>query len=156
MKEYHVTATKTSPRPTSGERAGGSPVFRALMGVGGRPFNAFALRFAGGRSLRLYGVVHHRGRRSARSYATPVVVRATADGFVIPLAFGEGADWFQNLRAAGGGVIRWNGKEYAVIDPVIIDWPAARSAFSPLLRILAPRVGITRYVRLRTARASGS
>lgn len=151
-----MTATQTSPQPTSGERADGSPIFRALMGVGGRPFNAFVLRFAGSHYLRLYGVVHHRGRRSGRSYATPVVVRATADGFVIPLAFGEGADWFQNLRAAGGCVIRWNGKQYAVVDPVVIDWPAARSAFSPLLQSLAPRVGIKRYVRVRTAGAGGS
>ena len=151
-----MTAPQTSSRPAGGEGADGSPIFRALMGVGGRPFNAFVLRFAGSRYLRLYGVVHHRGRRSGRSYATPVVVRATVDGFVIPLAFGERADWFQNLRAASGGVIRWNGTDYAVADPVVIDWPTARSAFSPLLRSLAPRLGIKRYVRVRITGAGGS
>jgi deazaflavin-dependent oxidoreductase (nitroreductase family) len=124
------------------------------MGVVGRPFNAFVLRFAGSRYLRLYGVVHHEGRRSGRAYATPVVVRPTGDGFVVPLAFGEGADWFQNLRAAGGGAIQWNGAAYAVVDPVVVDWPAARPAFSPLERVLAPRLGIERFVRVRRAGAS--
>lgn len=145
-----------SSRHLSGERADGSPIFRALMSVAGRPLNAFVLRFAGSRSLRLYGVVHHRGRRSGRAYATPVVVRATADGFVIPLAFGEGADWFQNLRAAGSGVIRWNGTAYAVVDPVVSDWKMVRPAFSPLERILAPRLGIERFVRVRHAGAEES
>jgi deazaflavin-dependent oxidoreductase (nitroreductase family) len=123
------------------------------MGVAGRPFNAFVLRFAGSRYLRFYGVVHHRGRRSGRTYMTPVVVRPTAGGFVIPLAFGERADWFQNVRAAGGSKIRWNGTTYLVVDAVVIDWPTARSAFSPLERIVAPLVGITRYVRVRRANA---
>jgi len=153
-----MAATGPSSPLTSGERASeqpneGSPVFRAIMGVAGRPFNAFVLRFAGSRYLRLYGVVHHRGRRSGRTYTTPVVVRPTADGFVIPLAFGERADWFQNVRAAGGCEIRWNGTTYSVVDPVVIDWPAARPAFSPLERIAAPLVGIERYVRVRRADA---
>jgi deazaflavin-dependent oxidoreductase (nitroreductase family) len=137
----------------SDERAGGSPILRAIMGRVGRPFNAIVLRFAGSRYLRLYGVVHHRGRRSGRAYATPVVVRQTAGGFVIPLAFGEGADWFQNLRAAGGCVVQWNGMEYAVIDPVVIGWSAARPAFGPLERMLALRLGIERFVRVRHAAA---
>jgi len=138
------------PRERAGE---GSPIFRAIMGVAGRPFNAFVLRFAGSRYLRLYGVIHHRGRRSGRMYTTPVVVRPTANGFVIPLAFGERADWFQNVRAAGGCEIRWNGTTYSVVDPVVIDWPAARPAFSPLERIAAPLVGIERYLRVRRADA---
>jgi deazaflavin-dependent oxidoreductase (nitroreductase family) len=134
----------------------GSPVFRAIMGVAGRPFNALVLRFAGSRYLRLYGVVHHRGRRSGRTYTTPVVVRPTADGFVIPLAFGERADWFRNVRAAGGCEIRWNGTTYSVVDPVAVDWPTARQAFSPLERIVAPLVGIEHYLRVRRADADAS
>jgi deazaflavin-dependent oxidoreductase (nitroreductase family) len=126
------------------------------MGVAGRPFNAFVLRFAGSRYLRLYGVVHHRGRKSGRPFATPVVVRPTADGFVIPLAFGEGADWFQNLRAAGGCVIRWNGADYTVVDPVVLDWASARQAFSPFLRVAAPRLGIERFVRVRRVAAGAN
>jgi len=157
-----MAATGPSSPLTSGKRASeqpseqpseGSPIFRAIMGVAGRPFNAFVLRFAGSRYLRLYGVVHHRGRRSGRTYTTPVVVRPTADGFVIPLAFGERADWFRNVHAAGGCEIRWNGTTYSVVDPVVIDWPTAQQAFSPLERIVAPLVCIERYLRVRRADA---
>jgi deazaflavin-dependent oxidoreductase (nitroreductase family) len=149
-----MTSTGPSSPLVSGERASehpseGSPVFRAIMGVAGRPFNAFVLRFAGSRYLRLYGVVHHRGRRSGRTYMTPVVVRPTVSGFVIPLAFGERADWFQNVHAAGSCEISWNGTTYSVVDPVVVDWPTARPAFSHLERIAAPLVGIERCVRVR-------
>ena len=53
----------------------------------------------------------------------------------------------------GGCEIRWNGTTYSVVDPVVIDWPAARPAFSPLERIAAPLAGIERYVRVRRADA---
>jgi len=115
-----MTETGPSSPLTSGKRASeqpseqpseGSPIFRAIMGVAGRPFNAFVLRFAGSRYLRLYGVVHHRGRRSGRTYTTPVVVRPTADGFVIPLGERIGSGTYTPrvaVRSAGMGLpIRW-------------------------------------------------
>jgi hypothetical protein len=80
-------------------------------------------------------------------------VRPTADGFVLPLLAGEGADWFQNLRAAGGGVIRWNGREYPVADPVVIDWAAARPWFGRPVRVLVTLFGFQRFVRVRSAAA---
>jgi deazaflavin-dependent oxidoreductase (nitroreductase family) len=74
-----------------------------------------------GRSLRLYAVVRHVGRRSGRSYSTPVVVEPTADGFVIMLPYGKQVDWCRNVMAAGGGIILWHGQEYAVGEPELIN-----------------------------------
>ncbi|HEY7342540.1 MAG TPA: hypothetical protein VH591_16825 [Ktedonobacterales bacterium] len=139
-----------SSQPTTSARWDGRPLFRAIRGVAGRPANAAILRFAGNRYLRNYGVVHHRGRRSGRPYATPVVVQPTTDGFVIPLAFGEGTDWFQNLRAANGCVIRWNGRNYAVADPVVIDLAAARPLIGWFVeRLFVPLVGAKHFVHAR-------
>ncbi len=74
-----------------------------------------------GRSLPFYAVVHHVGRRSGRSYSTPVVAEPTEDGFVIMLPYGQQADWCRNVMAAGGGTILWCGREYAVGEPELID-----------------------------------
>jgi hypothetical protein len=153
-----MTATGPStPHPAS-QRSDSSPIYRALVGIGGQRFiaianlfNTFVVRIAGSRYLRLYGVVQHRGRRSGHSYATPVAVRPTADGFVMPTAAGEGADWFQNLRAMGGGVIRWNGREYPIVDPVGIDWASARPWFGLLQRMVVALLGVQRFVRVRHA-----
>jgi deazaflavin-dependent oxidoreductase (nitroreductase family) len=139
---------------TPSARTDGSPVFRALRGIAGRPVNAFVVRFAGSRYLQRYGVVHHQGRRSGRAYTTPVIVRPVGHGFVIPVAFGERADWLQNLRAAGGCVVRWNGQDHSVVDPVIIDWLVARPTFAPLERAIATLLGIKRCVHVRNGAAT--
>jgi len=113
--------------------------------------NPLILALAGSQRLPVFAVIRHRGRRSGRSYATPAGARPTADGFVIPLTEGERTDWFLNTRAAGGCVIRWRGAEYPVIDPEVVDWATARSAFYPVERVLMPLIGIEQFVRLRHA-----
>jgi deazaflavin-dependent oxidoreductase (nitroreductase family) len=113
------------------------------------------VRFAGSRRLRSFAVIHHRGRRSGRAYATPVSARPTADGFVIPLTFGEASDWFQNVRAAGGCVIRWNGADYAVVDPIVVDLATAQPAFGRVERAMLPLMGIRWFALVRRADAAG-
>jgi deazaflavin-dependent oxidoreductase (nitroreductase family) len=128
-------------------------VRRALIYTGARLFNPLIRRFAGSRAFPPFALVRHRGRRSGQAYATPVGARPTPDGFVIPLTFGERADWFRNVQAAGECVIRWRGHEYPVVEPKVIDWTSAQSAFSPLERIAIPLLGITQFVRLRHAQS---
>lgn len=130
-------------------------VRRSLVTIGTRLFNPLTARFAGSRYFPLYALVRHHGRRSGRAYATPVVAHPTPDGFLIPLAFGEGADWFRNVRAAGGCVVRWRGIEYQVVEPEVVEWATVRSAFSPVERLLVPLFGATRFVRLHHAHREG-
>ena len=126
----------------------------ALLRAGTRRLNPLMLSLAGSRRLPMLAVIHHRGRRSGRSYTTPLSARPTADGFVIPLTFGDRADWFRNVQAAGGCTIRWRGVNYPVIEPVVVDWATARSAFYPVERVVMPIIGIEQFVRLRHAPAS--
>lgn len=154
--------------PPSNERAPGNTadaphgasavkgVRRSLLTNGTRLFNPLTTRFAGSRYFPLYALVRHYGRRSGRAYATPVVAQPTPDGFLIPLAFGEGADWFRNTRAAGGCVVRWRGVDYQVVEPEVVEWATARSAFSPVARLFVPLFGATRFVRLQHAHKSSS
>lgn len=127
-----------------------------LQGRLTRVFNPFVLGHAGSRRRLKYAVIHHQGRRSGRPYATPTSARPTPDGFVIPMAFGEGADWVRNVLAAGGCVIEWEGTEYALVDPEVVDLAAIRSAFSPIERALMPVFGARQFVRLRYAPTSST
>jgi deazaflavin-dependent oxidoreductase (nitroreductase family) len=130
-------------RPTTPARAPG--------GVRGaaRLFNPIVLALAGTRLLPLYGVIEHRGRRSGKLFHTPVVVRAAADGFVVPMPWGEDTDWYRNVRAAGGCRIRWRGRSYTVDRPELIDDPARTLAhFGRLQGALMRRFGIRQAVRL--------
>jgi deazaflavin-dependent oxidoreductase (nitroreductase family) len=137
--------------PVEVSSQGVTGVRRALIYTGTRYFNPLIRRFAGSRAFPLFALVRHRGRRSGQAYATPVGARPTLDGFVIPLTFGQRADWFRNVQAAGECVIRWRGHEYPVVEPRVADWTSARSAFSLPERIAIPLLGVTRFVRLRHA-----
>ncbi len=128
---------------------------RPLLSRLTRLLNPFILAHAGSRHLPLFAVIQHQGRRSGRSYATPVGARPTLDGFVIPLTFGEQSDWFQNVCSAGGCIIRWKGVDYPVVEPVVIDRAIASQAFSPVERVVMPMLAIEWFVQLRYAPPSG-
>ncbi len=48
------------------------------------------------------GVVVHRGRRSGRTFRTPVNVFRRDGRFIIALTYGRESDWVQNVVAADG------------------------------------------------------
>ena len=115
--------------------------------------NPLILALAGTRLLPLYGVIYHRGRRSGKTYRTPVVVRPTSDGFVIPMPWGEGTDWLRNMRAAGGCDIRWKGRMYAMDSPDVMDSERALNEFSGTQQKALRRFRIQQVARLRFRRA---
>jgi deazaflavin-dependent oxidoreductase (nitroreductase family) len=108
---------------------------------------------AGRPGVTLFGVVHHRGRRSGREYATPLATRPIPDGFLVPLTFGTRADWCQNVLAAGACVIRWNGATYFVVAPEVVDDSAisqeVKTAFGLLERVFLRLTGVRHFLRLR-------
>ena len=113
-----------------------------------RLFNPLVLALAGTRLLPLYGVIKHRGRRSGKAFRTPVVVRPTSDGFIVPMPWGESTDWYRNVRAAGECVIRWKGRDYPLVQPEVIDATTAKAAFSGLEQAGLTRFGIETCLRL--------
>lgn len=97
-----------------------------------RTVNPTVLSFAG-RASRPYAVVHHVGRRSGQTYTTPVNVRPTPEGFIIPLYYGSNVDWCRNVLAAGRCTITWKGSDYPVVEPEVMD-PATVLSLVPLPR----------------------
>ncbi len=112
-----------------------------------RVVNPIVARLAGRRFAPLYGLLEHRGRRSGRVFQTPVVVQRTVDGFLVPMPWGEGTDWYRNVRAAGGCVIRFHGRDYPVERPEVIA--TGQSSFNGLERAAMSRLGIAQALHLR-------
>jgi deazaflavin-dependent oxidoreductase (nitroreductase family) len=133
-----ATAT-TSERPLAGRIFG---PFTPIL-------NRFVTRIAGRRYVPLYVLLRHRGRRSGRPYATPVVGMRVPGGFAIPMAFGEGADWYRNIVASGGATIRQNGTEHQLGDPAAIDPDSATSPFPGWQRPVFRALGIRRFLFLK-------
>jgi deazaflavin-dependent oxidoreductase (nitroreductase family) len=133
------------------------PRARRLIRSIAKVVNPLVLRLAGRRHVPVLGILHHRGRRTGREYATPLGIRpAAAGGFVMPLTFGEAAGWYRNIRAAGSCVITWRGSDHAVTDPVIDDGETALPAFPRYERLALRLIGVRQFVWLRSAPASGT
>jgi deazaflavin-dependent oxidoreductase (nitroreductase family) len=115
--------------------------------------NPLVLRIAGRRWMPVVGVLHHRGRKSGRLYASPLGMRPTSSGFVIPLTFSENAAWYRNVVAAGGAVITYGGRDHSVREPEVVDYAAAAPAFPRYERLQFRALGITEFLRLTLSRA---
>ncbi len=66
----------------------------------------------------MIGILEHVGRRSGKSYRTPLVV-FSADigghpGAAVFLSYGPNRDWLKNITAAGGGRMQRYGKTFGV------------------------------------------
>src|SRR5947209_20534869 len=140
MARTLVAQSTTKPeRPLAGRVFG---LFTPIL-------NRLVTRIAGKRYVPLYVLLRHRGRRSGREYATPVVGMRVPGGFAIPMAFGEGADWYRNIVAAGGATIRQHGTEHQLVHPTAIDPDSEASPFPAWQRPVFRALGIRRFLFLK-------
>jgi deazaflavin-dependent oxidoreductase (nitroreductase family) len=125
------------------------PRTRRLIRAVARVVNPLVLRIAGRRHMPILGIVHHRGRNTGRSYATPLGVRpAPGGGFVIPLTFTDASHWYQNIRAAGGCVITYQGTDHTVASPTVVGQATAGPAYPRYERLALQLIGINEFVWL--------
>ena len=137
MNRRHATFDAGRPR-----RSG--PIRRLA-----RPLGPIARPVAGTRWFPLWAILHHTGRTSGKTYATPVVALRTSDGFIVPLPFGDATQWAKNLFAAGGGSVRSAGQEHEVDVPRVVEGAEAAAHLPPVIRSLARRLGLRQFVLVR-------
>lgn len=68
-----------------------------------------------------YGLLTHVGRKSGRTYRTPLNVFSSPGGFAIVLVYGREADWLHNLRAAEGAQLVRRRRHYQLSNPRIVS-----------------------------------
>ena len=128
------------------------PRARRLIRAAARVVNPLVLRIAGRRHMPIVGVVHHRGRKTGREYATPLGVRAApGGGFVMPLTFSQASQWYQNILAAGGCVITYRGADHTVAGPAVVDLAPADLAYPRYERLALRLIGVNEFVLLTDA-----
>ncbi len=112
-----------------GMRDKGSPVVRAQRRFNRDHLNPRQVGTAGAPGSET-ALVRHTGRRSGRSYATPVGAVATDDGFAIGMVYGHGTDWVQNLLAGGQAVLVHDGTEHPVAAVELVDLDRVADAYT--------------------------
>jgi deazaflavin-dependent oxidoreductase (nitroreductase family) len=132
-----------------------SPRARRLIRAAARLVNPLVLRIAGRRWMPILGILHHRGQRSGRAYATPLGMRPLGDGFVMPRTFGKHAAWSQNVQAAGWAVVTWGGATHTVFHPQVVDAATAKPAFPATSGCCSPCWGLMSSCCCTTPRPAG-
>src|SRR6187402_2221968 len=81
-----------------------------------------------------YAVVVHTGRRSGKTYKSPVIAQRRGTTLSIPLLYGADAQWVKNVLAAGGATILRRGREHTLRSPRVVTDAAPGELPGPLRR----------------------
>ncbi len=65
-------------------------------------------------------VIAHIGRKSGRTYETPIDIIETPTGLLIALPYGTRADWVRNVLDAGSATVVTQGERVDVERPTIV------------------------------------
>jgi deazaflavin-dependent oxidoreductase (nitroreductase family) len=114
-----------------------------------RIFNPVIIKFAGSRYSPI-SIIRHTGRRSGKSYRTPVIVEPVGNQFIIALPYGSDVDWYRNILAARWGSILWRGKEYLVENPEPLAVGTDLSLLPLVLRVIVQSVGVQYFIQMRS------
>jgi deazaflavin-dependent oxidoreductase (nitroreductase family) len=110
-----------------------------------------AMRSAGTEKSRT-SIVRHVGRRSGRTYETPVMAVEHDDDVLIALPYGERTDWMKNVLASGKATVVTHGRTYGVDQPEVIPMAEATRYFGPKEQKLHRRFAVGTCLRVhRTA-----
>jgi deazaflavin-dependent oxidoreductase (nitroreductase family) len=122
-----------------------------------RVLNPLIMKLAGRPHFHMAARLTHTGRRSGRTYTTPVGARLAGDIVLIPLTFGNQSDWSRNVLAAGHCHLRLGGTDYDAAAPTLLSpqeaGPQVRAAFGRFERASMRMLGIQQFLRLSVARS---
>jgi deazaflavin-dependent oxidoreductase (nitroreductase family) len=98
-----------------------------------------------------FSLLRHVGRRSGRTYETPLILATAPEGFIAELTYGDTVDWYRNVVAGGGVVVRHR-IEYRIDAVEPCDVAEGRAAFPWPARMLLRLLRRRHFRRLRATR----
>lgn len=121
------------------------PAPRSIARFNRRFTNKLTLKVAG--YLPGFAIVSHVGRKSGRTYRTPVNAFRTDDGYIIALTYGSESDWVKNVLAAGQCELQTRGRRVRLISPRI-ETDESKSWAPRPVRLILGLIDAPQYMRL--------
>ena len=121
---------------------------RAVRAVA-RVVNPLVLLAAGRRWMPVVGILRHRGRKTGRTYVTPLGMRRLGDAFYVPRTFNDASAWYRNVDAARSADVTYLGRHYRLAEPEVVDYATAAPAFPRYERLQFRVLGIYEFLRMR-------
>jgi deazaflavin-dependent oxidoreductase (nitroreductase family) len=97
-----------------------------------------------------FSLIRHVGRKSGRTYETPVILAKAPEGFIAELTYGDDVNWYRNIVAAGGCVVIHHRVEYGVNRIELFEAKRGREAFPAPFRTILQATGRSEFRLLRT------
>ena len=104
------------------------------------------------RHLPGFAVVTHVGRRSGRTYHTPVNMFRDGERYVFALTYGADSQWVKNVMAAGSCEVRARGRTVRLCEPRVFTDPERRLVPGPV-RVVLQMLDVSDFVSMRPAPA---
>lgn len=104
------------------------------------------------RHLPGFAVVTHVGRRSGRTYHTPVNMFRDGERYVFALTYGADSQWVKNVMAAGSCEVRARGRTVRLCEPRIFTDPERRLVPGPV-RVVLQMLDVSDFLSMRPAPA---
>lgn len=111
--------------------------------------NPLILRIAGGWWFPMFALLHHRGRKSGRIYASPVTGFPRGGFFWLGLAFGQDSGWARNVLAAGDADLRYRGTDYHLVEATVVEIEDVKRELPPMVRYGSALAGMHKVLRMR-------
>jgi deazaflavin-dependent oxidoreductase (nitroreductase family) len=103
------------------------------------------------RRLPSFGVLTYRGRKTGRTYRTPINAFRRGDTYFFFLTYGSDVEWVKNVLVAGSCSIETRGRVVELMEPELITDPELRPA-PPHVRFVERRIaGVNQYLRMQAS-----
>jgi deazaflavin-dependent oxidoreductase (nitroreductase family) len=73
-----------------------------------------------------FAILTNVGRKSGKTYRTPINVFKRGDHYVFVLTYGSNVQWLKNIFAAGSVEMRTRGRDIHLVEPELIVDPELR------------------------------
>jgi deazaflavin-dependent oxidoreductase (nitroreductase family) len=103
------------------------------------------------RRLPTFAILTHRGRKTGRTYRTPINVFRRGNDYLFFLTYGSDVQWVKNILATGSCTIETRGRIIELVEPELITDPELRPAPPPVRFVERRIAGVTQYLRMRVA-----
>lgn len=111
-------------------------------------FNRFSRLFA--HRLPGFAIIRYRGRKTGKTYRTPMNVFRDGDSYIFALTYGSDVQWVKNVLAAGEADLESRGRTIHVTHPRLFVDPERRLMPHPV-RLFLGLLRVSEFLRMEPA-----
>jgi deazaflavin-dependent oxidoreductase (nitroreductase family) len=95
-----------------------------------------------------FAIIRYPGRKTGKTYRTPMNFFRAGDAYVFALTYGSDVQWVKNVLVAGEAELQIGSKRIHLTDPELFVDPA-RSLMPPIVRFGLRLMRVTEFLRMR-------